>query len=225
MKKMMRRFAFAAVAALGLAAAPAQALVLVETDSASHATSTTNWVDILTVDKYSGSFGPLAEVRIYLSGNVLGDAKYESLDNAPAAVSIDLAATITVSLGGPPLITIIPLANVVDNPSAFDGGIDFGGTSGNSYLGLAGSDSDSVALNDAINLALFTGPGLIGLNAAGVGSSTGSGAGNLILQFATDAGAEVVVEYYVDRIVPLPAALPAGLGLLGVAAFRRRRNG
>lgn len=225
MKKMMRRFAFVAVAALGFAAAPAQALVLVESDTASHANSTTNWTDILTVDKYSGAFGPLVQVKITLSGNVTGSAEYESLDNSPANISIDLAATITLTLGGPPIVQVIPLANVMANPAAHDGDVDFAGPSGGSFPNLSASDMDMVILNDLVNLALFTGPGTINLMADGVGTSEGSGAGNLLLLFATEAGADVTVEYYVDTVIPLPAALPAGLGLLGLAAIRRRRNG
>lgn len=225
MKMMKRISTVMAAAAFALSAGQADAAILVESDMASKGLTTTNWSDTLTVNKYSGSFGPLVAVKVILSGDVEGDAKYESLDASPAVVNLNVAATVQVShglLGN--IIQVIPLANQVDNPTAFDGAIDFGGTSGNAYTGLTGTDTDSVTLNSLLALATFTGPGTISLNADGTGNSTGSGAGNLLLQFATTAGAKVTVEYYVDRIVPVPAALPAGLALVGLMGLRRSRK-
>jgi len=53
------------------------------------------------------------------------------------------------------------------------------------------------------------------------GISSGSGAGNLILQFFTDASLSWVVEYDYNEI-PAPGAV-ALFGLAGIGAARRRR--
>ncbi len=85
---------------------------------------------------------------------------------------MNLQATITLtdpSLNV--LATVIPVANTSDNVTAYDGVTDFGGTSGKSYLGLAGNDSDS---GSSVDFPAFTGVGNILLPITGTGTSNGS---------------------------------------------------
>ena len=94
------------------------------------------------------------------------------------------------------LCQTIPVAQTVDNVTAFDNVIDFGGTSGKTYSGLSGDKTEGRCTSAAADIALFTGTGNIVLPCVAAGSSNGSGAGNLILQFNTSASAGAQVTYY-----------------------------
>jgi hypothetical protein len=180
---------------LGLLAAPVLADQVVYT--ASIPLSTTNWSQTMSIPKFDQAPCTLDSICFELLGHVEGTAKFESLDAAPTTVTMNLAATIKLNRpNNTPLVTCIPLVQTIDNVTAFDGVIDFGGTSGKTYTGLSGNDTESACVSSPADIALFTGPGNILLPTTAVGSSSGSGAGNLILQFATSASAGVQVTYF-----------------------------
>lgn len=194
------------------------------------ALSTTNWSDSISVSQFDGSLGTLNSVTVELEGTVEGNAFGESLDASPATIALDLAAELTASttaLGD--LATALPIASETFAASAADGAIDFGGTAGISFIGLSNSDTDTGVLTGA-DMDEFIGMGLVTVLVDATGESTGSGAGNLITQFATSASAKITVIYdYTENpvtAVPVPAALPLMLGALGFAGFvgRRRRG-
>ncbi len=193
----------------------------------SHGPATTNWSDFLSLPKWDPALFPgqvLTGISFELEGDVEGNAAFESLDGAPATILMNLQATITLtdpSLNV--LATVIPVANTSDNVTAYDGVTDFGGTSGKSYLGLTGSDSDT---GNSIDFPSFTGVGNILLPITGTGTSNGSGAGNLVLQFSTTASASASITYTYQPVPEPASCLLAGLGALGLtlAAYKRRRR-
>lgn len=223
---IMRKTLSAIVAITVMAFAPVSnaAEIFYSSQMDTHVLSTTNWTDTLTVFQYNGAL-PLSKVVITLEGTVEGNAAYESLDASPSTITLDLSANITLDRpgGGAQIIDITPLDSVSEGALAFDGNIDFDGDSGTSFVDLNGDDLDTVELTSPADLALFTGAGLIGLDAEAVGSSTGSGAGNLLTQFGTSASAKVTVDYYVMETIPEPASM-AFLGLGALALVRRRRT-
>lgn len=182
----------------------------------------TNFNSSVTVPKFNPALGTLTKVIFELSGHVEGQAKFESLDASPTMISMQLAAQ--VKLQRPDLSSLVialPLAMTMDNASAFDGTMDFGGTSGKTYPALAGDDLEMSMTTAPVDLALFTGPGNIMLPVMATGASSGSGAGNLLLQFSTSASSDVTVTYEYT-VIPEPAtALLISLGAMGL--FRRRR--
>lgn len=185
----------------------------------------TNWSSNLVIPKFDPALGNLVRVSWTLGGTVNGSASFESLDASDATITTALSATITMYRPDNSVLdVVIPVVNNSDAATAFDGTIDFGGTSGKSYNELSGSDnvSDDTTAND--DLALFTAAfngETISLPVGAVGSSSGSGAGNLLLLFNTFAGADVKVTYEYEAI-PAPGAI-ALLGLGGLVAGRRRR--
>ena len=184
----------------------------------------TNWADTLVIPKFDTALGTLLSVRWTVNGNITGSAAFESLDAAPSTITTELRATITLLRpDNSPLVVVIPVASNTDSASAFDGTIDFGGTSGKSYPALAAGDIANSTSSAVADLALFSGVfgDTIMLPVTAVGSSTASGAGNLIAQFGTFAAASVEVCYTYEPI-PAPGAL-AVLGLGGLVVGRRRR--
>jgi hypothetical protein len=184
----------------------------------------TNFSSSVSVSKFDPSLGTLLSIQFDLAGAVEGSARFESLDAAPATVTMNLSAQIALQRpDNSTLVVVLPLVQTVDNVTAFDGTIDFGGTSGRTYSGLSNSASNSFTSPPPISdLALFTGLGNITLPVVATGMSSGSGAGNLILQFNTSAGADVMVTYTYEPI-PEPASLALlGFGMLTVLRRRRR---
>jgi len=166
--------------------------------------SSTNWNTTLSIPKFTGDCECLQSISFQLCGHVEGSAKFESMDASATTVMMNLQSTITLSRPDmSTLVVTIPLANTSDYVTAFDGVIDFGGTSGKTYAALAGDDVDSFVSTSPSDFALFCGTGNINLPISALGTSNGSGAGNLILQFTTSASANATVTYTYDCGTPV----------------------
>ncbi len=174
------------------------------TYNASVTLSPTNWNTTLSFPKFDQDCDCLQSICFQLDGHVEGSAKFESMDGSPTTVTMSLQSTITLMRPDlTTLVVVIPLANTSDNVTAFDGLIDFGGTSGKTYADLSGNATDSQCSSSAADKALFCGTGNISLPIKALGTSNGSGAGNLILQFATSASAGATVTYTYDCGTPV----------------------
>lgn len=225
---MVKRFALAAALMVATATASGAATI---SFSDTVAVQPTNWSETASVNKFDPSLGTLTSVKFTLFGEVIGDASAESLDASPSQVTLEVEARITATGPGLPgdLGVVIPVTSVVENFTAFDGVNDFDGTSGASFTGLTGDDTVVNVYNDAATLAFFTGLGTADINLTGEGTSSGSGSGNLITQFATSAGGTITVEYTFDdgdmAPIPLPAGAPLLLGALAGLYLVRRRRG
>lgn len=163
--------------------------------------TTTNWSDTVTVSRFDPDLGDLLSVDFELEAFTEGAAMFESLDAQPATVTLNFS--VSIALQRPDmsvLLTSSPTVQTIDNATAYDGTTDFGGTSGVSHPNLNANQVETTSSPPpASDLALFTGPngnpGTISLPVVAMGNSSGSGAGNLILQFMSMAGANVTVTY------------------------------
>jgi hypothetical protein len=169
--------------------------------TATISSATTNWNNSLSVPKFDPNLGVLTAIQFTLTGTETGSAEAESLDAQPSTVTLNFQCTLTLTRPDNSVIVIaIPLQTFVDHFTAFDGTIDFRGTSGATHANINVSDTQSAnSPPPASDLVLFTGPagnpGMISLPITAAGTSNASGAGNLITQFNQAASASLSVCY------------------------------
>ena len=223
---MIRNLAKAGViaGALLFASASYAGAILEESYSGMVDLQSTDWAESLLVQQFDEGNGArkLVSICIHLEGTVSGSAGLESLDASPAKIAVELSAMISLSLGDVTLAVVLPIADDTFNASAFDGTIDFGGTSGMTFEKLSASDNaDNKLTAENAAFGKFLGDGSVKLDGEATGSSSGSGAGNLILQFNTQAALAYRITYkYTEVPAPGSLAILAGAGMM---ASRRRR--
>ncbi len=159
--------------------------------SSSYGPALTNWNQNLSLNQFDSSLGSLTSIVFDYNGNVSSTFRFESLDAAPATLTANASADIVFGL---PISDTLSISGSAIQPvTAFDGSIDFGGTSGALVGPVTGSDSGSLTLLSAF--APYIGLGTYNINVAATGLSNVSGAGNLISQISTQAFAEIKVTY------------------------------
>ncbi len=176
------------------------------------------------MSQFDSSLGTLTSIVFNYGGQVSTTFDLESRDAAATTVTANAAADLT--FGGPISSVLNILGSTTQNFSAFDGVLDFGGTSGASVGPVNGTDSGSLTLLSAF--APYIGSGTFTINVDALGKSGASGAGNLVSVIATQALANISVTYNYDvptTNVPEPAMLGLmGLGFAAMGAARRRRQ-
>jgi hypothetical protein len=184
----------------------------------------TNWNTTMTFPKFDPALGTLQQIDFTLSGNVQGTARAESLDASPTVVTTNFQAQITLTRPDMSVIVVtIPIATFMDSFTAFDGTIDFGGTSGATHANITANASNTATSPPPItDLALFTGlpnnPGTISLPVLAAGTSNASGSGNVITQFTTmaDASCTVCYTYVVNNQPFFPVCVQNQMASVGV---------
>ena len=194
---------------------------LVQTFSGAAPLTPTNSSGVISLPKFDSSLGSLEAVLISLSGHVEGTARYESMNASPRTVTLKLAAQIDLKDDQNNLISsTLPLVSFTSAASAYDGVLDFGGTSGHTYANLSADNSAPLHnYTNPVDLAKFIGNDMLSFPLVATGTSTGTGPGNIVYQFSTATSASVEIQY-----TYAPAPEPAGLAMLLLAAVRLRRR-
>ncbi len=173
----------------------AKAESLVYTDTVP-ITSVSTYPKSFTFPQFNPTLGILTNVTITVTGEFTGSAGYENLDVNPAAVNAQVIANLQVNTPNNSSLNIGgSMLTINDTPPAFDGTIDFSGSSGKTY-----SFAQTVTMvgnyGAADNLTPYVGNGL--LNSPITASSAWSGSGSaadLLTSVKTRAGATAQIRY------------------------------
>jgi len=190
---------------------------------------------LLSVQKFDGSLGTLQNVTVGFDGQIIGNARVESEDAEPQ--------TLTFNLSG--ILKLVEYTDTIDNlfeetvstsdsfdATAYDGTLDFGGTSGKTFEGLTATFNGENVFVDQTALDFFTGADNVDFLFSTSTTSRVTGAANITSSISTKAGATVTVTYKYDDmsggVSPEPTPEPAailGLGLFaGVGILSKNRS-
>lgn len=223
------RYIVPGLAATLLPVGIAQAATLTKTYSDTIDPARTNFSDSVSIAQFDSSLGDLTKIIVELTGSVSGSIQLESTDAAPANVTANLKSQIKLQRPDmSDLVVVLPEASKTANFTAFDGTVDFGGTSGLTINNLSQTATNSISFTDPSDFALFLGKGNLVLPVAAIGQSNASGAGNLATVFQTFAGANITVSYeYTEKptAVPEPNAPMGALALVGLGMMAKRKFG
>jgi hypothetical protein len=185
-------------------------------------------VDLAKFDTMGGT-RVLESVTFKIDGSIVGSAEVESRDAQAAEIITVISAELTLlDAMNNQLVVSMPTISNTFNASAYDGVLDFDGTSGFSLFDVTASQSEQETFTDAATLAFFSGLGNSTFTFDANAVSSATGAGNLTTGFSTEAGGLVSVIYtYSDVTVPVSAPSHIallGLGLLAFAGVRKSRS-
>ncbi|MFI5381693.1 MAG: choice-of-anchor E domain-containing protein [Tepidisphaerales bacterium] len=223
--KLAKRLLSIAAGVLGMAL-PAASYGSTISFTDSDPLATTNWSKSVSIPLFDPAWGTLNSISFQIQAHVESDVSFESKDKKPATIVTAVQAALTLTRPDMTVITqTTPTIATTDSVTAFDGILDFGGTSGRSYVGLTADTSFTSNSSAPADLALFSGTGNITLPVSAELSSKATGAGNLVAGFASAASAAVTVTYDFTPGVPAPAAAwGGGIMLAGVVLARFRRG-
>jgi len=186
----------------------------------------TNWSESITLDKFDPALGVLTAIKFIYGGSSETRLQSELL----AAGSISLQATVNLSFDIPGSIVIPLLADAAHSADAFDGTVDFAGTSGfdTGPAPITTIGSDSIVLAGGFDPYLGVGSFNVMVSAIALAVINGSDA---ISAIRTAADASITVEYtYTPDFGPTGDPVPApttlllfGATLLGLGLAARRK--
>ncbi len=173
----------------------------------------TNFLRVVSLPKFDPALGELQGVELQVVARATGMSRLESLDAAPSVVNTRFSVDVTVTRSDSTVVMfMVPIADFQDSLTAYDGILDFGGTSGITRDNIQAMDQRTSIIDPTPeNLALFTGTGSMEFTADAAGSSEASGAGNLQTQFDTRAGVEIEVCYRYLITNPPTVSCPGNL--------------
>jgi hypothetical protein len=188
--------------------APSISFVQTFTNSATTATQTFNvassvagWSTSLGVAQFNPALGTLEAVDVVVNGSIVGTVAAENLGDAAIVFGTTQDAAITLNLGGT-VTAQVPLSVAASMTlGAYDGTLDFAGTSGQTVTDLTdpyypgGTVSLADSETDPAVLAAFTGSGNYDVPIASMATSLAQGGANIFSELFLDAGANVEISY------------------------------
>ncbi len=159
--------------------------------------STTDWKQYASVQQFNPNLGTLLAIQIRVDCTMVASYRVESLDAAPAATAADMAfhwglndySATTVLFGAAG-------ATFHEVFTAFDGVIDFAGTSGAVHRNLTFVDSmQYTPALTPLSIAAFVGVGSTGFSLFATSATSITGPANLISQFTTSASMTIETCY------------------------------
>ncbi len=177
---------------------------------------------------FDPALGTLTQVDLMLDADALaGQISWDNEAAIPTDVTLGIGAevTITTTFGNSVVAVPLQLGSALGVAADNDAAADFVGTDSFSVVGGIGNDADNVVLTAALDLANYTGIGTFGIDVAAIVTNFLSTTGGFgpIMQTPGQTEGTVTVTY---QFIPIPEPTTASLlslGLVGIAAVRRRR--
>lgn len=231
---MFKKSLVVAATLLAMASGAANAATISQTVEGDR--SATNFTDqVLTFDKFDtlGGTRELTGISFQLTGEIDGIAKVENLSaNSGAEITALVSALLSLtSINGDQLVTSLPEVYKEFSATAFDGAVDWMGTSGHTFNDVYASNSETNYIYDQAVLDLFTGAGSIDTYLSASAITQATGGGNVFSGFETFADGSVTVSYAYQAVTPDPeleVSVPVsstflllGAGMLGFAGRRK----
>lgn len=186
--------------------------------------------EVMSFDLFDDFAGTriLESVSFTLNALVTGSAAIENRNVGSTVINATLSADVLLSdaISGS-LISLAPSVSEMSSVAGFDGTVDFGGTSGLTFLNMNANESGQFMLVDMMSLADYIGVGTSTLDFIVKATSDVIGGGNLTSELVTNAGASISVIYtFSEELVPSVVSEPAYIALLGmgILAFGRLKR-
>lgn len=208
-------------------AGTANAASLTKTVSTSFAPTNIN--QSIGIEQFNSSLGTLQSVTINFTGDIKGDAGFENISPNPDKITVTLGGNLSLSLNNQSLLTLNPQNVSNYETGAYDGTINFGGTSGQTILALMASQSGTFTSTDSQFLQSFIGNSNVNFAFSALGNSVVAGSGNISSFVATLAKTNIQVTYEYDPAQTIPeGSTLLGLGLIfgiGLSVRTSRSSG
>jgi hypothetical protein len=154
---------------------------------------------------FSAPMGTLTEVDVVTSGSYSTDFSAENLAPSTSAIQGTTKANLSINLPSGAIPVTIPSVTENFNASAFDGTLNYAGTSGKDFGPVTSSaPTQTTVLTSPADLAAFTGNFRIPITVSGhaTGSATSSN-GNLLSDgFKTQTSVTLTIIYHYDPNLP-----------------------
>jgi hypothetical protein len=149
------------------------------------------------IPQFNPALGTLTSLDIISDGTLTSAIKVESLDSAPGNVTGTVSGILTLQAPGVAPLSLTPSTAENTVLGAYDGGMDFAGTSGFDFGAKSASGSRTVTLTAGTDdLSAFTGTGTVNLTESAQATSSASGPGNLLSLINSTASGHVRVVYH-----------------------------
>ncbi|MFT3879544.1 MAG: choice-of-anchor E domain-containing protein [Gemmatales bacterium] len=154
-----------------------------------------NTITSQLLSQFNPALGTLQSIQIKVDGRIISDIKLENLDDESSVVSGTVSGNVLVSGPGFNLnVNIAGNAAITKTLPAFDGTIDFGGTSGVSLGSTTATGSNSQTLTGSA-MSSYIGTGSVNLSFLAQATTQASGGGNLTANITNQGGGTVTVTY------------------------------
>jgi len=165
----------------------------------------TLWEKQMQLPKFDPSLGTLQKAVLDLKGRIESNVFLEHL-SAEAVVNftIQVKGNITISKNNAPLMVGNIVLQKTGAATAYDGVLDYAGSSGLRFLGISDSMNDSVSVTNLASVTASTPGETFNLSARGAAHFDLIGPGNYAFIVLTNASADACVtyKYETEKVIP-----------------------